>query len=71
MKKIFSILMFALTMTAFVNGDLLCTRWVDNGQENYGWKISTISGDQMQWKALRQNGNGTTAQQETKCVKVN
>lgn len=44
----------------FVDGPLLCTRWVDNEQENREWWEITISGDKMNWTALRQNPDGTT-----------
>jgi len=45
----------------FVDGNLLCTRWVDNGVEyREWWEIASISGDQMNWTALRQdNPDGT------------
>ncbi len=44
----------------FVDGNLLCTRWIDQGQENREWWEITISGDQMVWTALRQNADGST-----------
>jgi hypothetical protein len=44
----------------FVAGNLLCTRWVDNGVENREWWEITIDGDAMTWTALRQNDDGTT-----------
>lgn len=44
----------------FVDGNLLCTRWVDNGQENREWWEVTIDGNKMNWTALRQNADGTT-----------
>ena len=44
----------------FVDGTLLCTRWVDNEQENREWWEITISGDKMNWTALRQKEDGTT-----------
>jgi hypothetical protein len=44
----------------FVDGNLLCTRWVDNGVENREWWEITIDGDKMNWTALRQNEDGTT-----------
>ena len=44
----------------FVDGTLLCTRWIDNGQENREWWEISIDGSQMHWTALRQNPDGTT-----------
>ena len=44
----------------FVAGNLLCTRWVDNGVENREWWEITIDGGAMTWTALRQNDDGTT-----------
>ena len=44
----------------FVDGNLLCTRWVDLGQENREWWEITINGNKMNWTALRQNTDGTT-----------
>ena len=44
----------------FVDGTLLCTRWIDNGQENREWWEITITGNKMNWTALRQNADGTT-----------
>ena len=44
----------------FVAGNLLCTRWVDNGVENREWWEISIDGDAMSWTALRQNDDGTT-----------
>ena len=44
----------------FVDGKLLCTRWIDNGQENREWWEITIDGTRMHWTALRQNPDGTT-----------
>ena len=44
----------------FVDGNLLCTRWIDQGQENREWWEITIDGDKMNWTALRQNPDGTT-----------
>ena len=44
----------------FVDGTLLCTRWIDNGQENREWWEITIDGPRMHWTALRQNPDGTT-----------
>jgi len=44
----------------FVDGTLLCTRWIDQGQENREWWEITIAADRMNWTALRQNPDGTT-----------
>ena len=44
----------------FVDGNLLCTRWVDSGQENREWWEITITGNKMNWTALRRNEDGTT-----------
>ena len=44
----------------FVDGTLLCTRWVDNEQENREWWEINIDGDKMNWTALRQKEDGTT-----------
>ena len=44
----------------FVDGNLLCTRWIDLGQENREWWEITIDGDKMNWTALRQKEDGTT-----------
>ena len=43
----------------FVAGNLLCTRWVDNGVENREWWEITIDGDTMTWTALREDENGS------------
>ncbi len=44
----------------FVDGNLLCTRWIDLGQENREWWEITIADGKMNWTALRQNEDGTT-----------
>ena len=44
----------------FVDGTLLCTRWIDQGQENREWWEINIDGDKMNWTALRQKEDGTT-----------
>ena len=44
----------------FVDGTLLCTRWIDQGQENREWWEINIDGDKMSWTALRQKEDGTT-----------
>ena len=55
----------------FVDGNLLCTRWIDNGQENREWWEITIDGSQMHWTALRQNPDGTTFTATFEMSKVN
>ena len=57
----------------FVDGTLLATRWKNQGEEELRewWEIASINGNEMQWTALRQNADGTTAQQGMKWVKVN
>lgn len=55
----------------FVDGKLLCTRWIDNGQENREWWEITIDGNQMHWTALRQNPDGTTFTATFEMEKVN
>ena len=55
----------------FVDGTLLCTRWIDNGQENREWWEITIDGTQMHWTALRQNPDGTTFTATFEMEKVN
>jgi ABC-type sugar transport system substrate-binding protein len=42
----------------FVDGTLLCTRWVDDGEEYREWWEITIAGDKMNWTALRQDLGG-------------
>ena len=44
----------------FVDGSLLCMRWIDNEQDNREWWEITISGDKMNWTALRQKEDGST-----------
>ena len=55
----------------FVDGTLLCTRWIDNGQENREWWEITIDGPRMHWTALRQNPDGTTFTATFEMSKVN
>ena len=43
----------------FVDGNLLCTRWVDDGVEYREWWEIGINGDTMNWTALRQDADGT------------
>ncbi|MBR4897541.1 MAG: hypothetical protein IKZ48_01965 [Prevotella sp.] len=45
----------------FVDGNLLCTRWQNIGEsENREWWEIAISGETMNWTALRQNADGST-----------
>ena len=44
----------------FVAGNLLCARWMENGQENREWWEITIDGDKMNWTALREGEDGKT-----------
>ena len=44
----------------FVDGNLLCTRWIDNGVENREWWEITIVDGKMNWTALRQKEDGST-----------
>ena len=44
----------------FVDGTLLCSRWIDQGQEYREWWEITINGNKMNWTALRENPDGTT-----------
>ena len=55
----------------FVDGTLLCTRWVDNGVENREWWEISINGNRMNWTALRQNDDGTTFTATFEMEKVN
>ena len=55
----------------FVDGTLLCTRWIDQGQENREWWEITIKGDKMNWTALRENADGTTFTATFEMEKVN
>ena len=57
----------------FVDGTLLATRWKNTGEDELRewWEIASIANGQMQWTALRQNADGTTAQQGMRWTKVN
>lgn len=45
----------------FVDGTLLCTRWVNGGIENREWwEIASIKDGVMKWTALRQKEDGST-----------
>ena len=49
----------------FVDGTLLATRWKEQGgvELREWWEIKSLKGDKMQWKALRQNEDGSTFEQ--------
>ena len=55
----------------FVDGNLLCTRWIDNGVENREWWEITITDGKMNWTALRQSEDGTTFTATFEMTKVN
>ena len=42
----------------FVDGNLLCSRWVEYGEENREWWDISIDGDKMNWTALREDEDG-------------
>ena len=44
----------------FVDGNLLCTRWIENGEEYREWWEITIDGDKMNWTALREDEESNT-----------
>ena len=44
----------------FVDGTLLCSRWIDNGVENREWWEINIDDGKMNWTALRQKEDGST-----------
>ena len=45
----------------FVDGNLLCTRWVDDGVEyREWWEIASITDGKMNWTALRQDNPDDT-----------
>ena len=56
----------------FVDGTLLATRWKNIGEDELRewWEIASLADSQMQWTALRQNADGTNAQQGMRWVKV-
>ena len=55
----------------FVDGNLLCTRWVDNGEEHREWWEIAIDGSQMHWTALREDENGQRFTATFEMSKVN
>ena len=56
----------------FVDGTLLATRWKNQGEDELRewWEIASLADGQMQWTALRQNADGSTAQQGMTWKKV-
>ena len=44
----------------FVDGNLLCARWIEDGADNREWWEITIDGDKMNWTALREDEDGKT-----------
>ena len=57
----------------FVAGNLLCTRWVENGVENREWWEISIEDGRMSWTALRadEDGSAYTATFEMNKVEEN
>ena len=55
----------------FVDGTLLCTRWVDDEGENREWWEISIDGNRMNWTALRKKTDGTTYTAKFEMEKVN
>lgn len=57
----------------FVDGNLLCTCWKNNGagnEEHREWWEISINGDTMNWTALRMREDGTTYTATFQMVKV-
>ena len=56
----------------FVDGTLLATRWKNVGEDELRewWEIASIADGQMTWTALRQNTDGSTAQQGVKWKRI-
>jgi archaellum component FlaG (FlaF/FlaG flagellin family) len=54
----------------FVAGNLLCTRWTENGEENREWWEISIDGDKMKWTALREGEDGKTFTASFEMTKV-
>ena len=44
----------------FVTGNLLCTRWMEGGEEYREWWEISIDGNTMKWTALREDEEGKT-----------
>ena len=55
----------------FVDGILLCTRWINNNVESREWwEIESINNGVMKWTALRQYPNGKTYNASFSMTKV-
>ena len=55
----------------FVDGNLLCMRWISNGTEyREWWEIASIENNVMSWTALRKRADGTTYTASFSMVKV-
>jgi len=55
----------------FVDGNLLCMRWINNGVEyREWWEIASIENNVMSWTALRKRDDGTTYTASFSMVKV-
>ena len=56
----------------FVAGNLLCTRWMENGVENREWwEITAMSSTGMVWTSLREKEDGTRYTAAFSMTKVN
>jgi len=55
----------------FVDGNLLCMRWVNSGTEyREWWEIASIENNVMSWTALRERADGTTYTASFSMVKI-
>ena len=55
----------------FVDGTLLCTRWIDNDVENREWwEIASIKDGVMKWTALREKEDGSTYTETVEMKKI-
>lgn len=56
----------------FVDGNLLCMCWINNGIEyREWWEIASIENNVMSWTGLRKKEDGTTYIASFSMVKVN
>ena len=56
----------------FVDGNLLCMRWINNGAEyREWWDVASIENNVMSWTALRKKADGTTYTASFSMVKMN
>lgn len=59
----------------FVDGNLLCTRWMNNGdgqlENREWWEIASIQNGVMSWTALREREDGSTYTATFSMTKVN